>query len=370
MSMPSDPILPLARPILPSADRLLPYLRQIDANRHYSNAGPLATALENRLARQFALPDETVALAASGTAALTAALMELAPMGSLCLVPSYTFAATAQAILQAGLVPYFLDVRAEDWALDPVAVQAAADRLGAAAVVPVVPFGAPFDYALWDRVARQSRLAVVIDAAAAFDTARPAHAPVMISLHATKIFGVGEGGCVIWRDLERLARVRRRLNFGLASDRSADLPGLNGKISEYHAAVGLAALDEWPDRRQAWRHAAGRLADGLAALPGLSLQPGWGQHWVSSTLNVRLTDGTADLQDAAARRGIAVRPWWPSPCHRMPAFGHAAGDGRADLTFDCPVSDTLAREVIGLPFHCAMDEADCAKVIALCSELC
>ena len=76
--------------------------------------------------------------------------------------------------------------------------------------------------------------------------------PVMVSLHATKVFGVGEGGLILCRDSELLRRCGRALNFGFDGSRDALTTGFNGKMSEYHAAVGLAALDGWPQTRAAF----------------------------------------------------------------------------------------------------------------------
>jgi dTDP-4-amino-4,6-dideoxygalactose transaminase len=108
------------RPKLPSAERLAPYLRQIDEARFYSNFGPLVQRLEARLAHRFGLPVEGVTTVANATLGLALALGALeAPVGSLCVLPAWTFIASAHAAVMAGLVPYFVDVGAANWALDP-----------------------------------------------------------------------------------------------------------------------------------------------------------------------------------------------------------------------------------------------------------
>ncbi len=185
------------QPRLPEATVIAPYLRRIDEARIYSNFGPLLIDLEHRLAGLFDIPDEGITCVANGTLALTLALKAQMPSpGSLCVMPSWTFAATPHAALTNGLVPYFIDVEADTWAINPSlaaeAIRTAPGRVGA--VVPVVPFGCPFDYAAWDRFAAETGLAVAIDAAAAFDTAAPGQVPLTISMHATKSLGIGEGG--------------------------------------------------------------------------------------------------------------------------------------------------------------------------------
>jgi dTDP-4-amino-4,6-dideoxygalactose transaminase len=111
--------IPIMRPKLPSADRLAPYLKSIDASRLYSNFGPLTLSLEDRLAEHYGLNQGTVATVANATLGLAIALaVQQPPPGTLCAMPAWTFVGSAHAALIAGLVPYFVDVDPETWALD------------------------------------------------------------------------------------------------------------------------------------------------------------------------------------------------------------------------------------------------------------
>ncbi len=228
------------KPLLPSADKLLSYLKRIDESRHYTNFGQLNSEYQERLEALFVAPCIT---GSSATSLITATLMAYGlPKGSLVAMPSYTFPATAAAVISAGLVPYFHDV-SEDGVLylDYHAPKAAA-------VILVSPFGKPIR---WND---NFSVPVIIDAAAGFDTfsthCKPSKVPVVISTHATKAFGTGEGGLVTCHDKPLLEKIRRITNFGLTPDRSIEYTGLNAKFSEYHAAVGLASLDEWPEKRK------------------------------------------------------------------------------------------------------------------------
>ena len=190
--------IPIMRPKLPPVEALLPYLREIDESRWYSNFGPLLRRFQARLAEHFDVPVEGVACVANGTLALTVGLMALGVReGSRCVMPSWTFIATPSAACAAGLKPYFVDVDAQSWAIDPNAVRPLIGREDICAVIPVSPFGAPIDRAAWDRFTEETGTPVIIDAAAGFDTVaripamRPGRTPIMISLHATKPFGVG-----------------------------------------------------------------------------------------------------------------------------------------------------------------------------------
>src|ERR1035441_1806628 len=189
--------LPVMRPRLPSAAEILPYLQTIDEARWYSNYGPLVTRLEQQLARRLGMTAGGVVTTANATAGLTAALLaRRAPAGSFCLMPSWTFAATAHAARAAGLIPWFHDVARSTWALDPGAVRQTLKHLAGkvGAVIAVSPFGAPLEIAPWRDLEKQTGIPVVVDAAAAFDTAGAAPIPQVVSLHATKILGAGEGG--------------------------------------------------------------------------------------------------------------------------------------------------------------------------------
>jgi len=344
----------VARPLLPSADALLPYLRRIDQTRIYGNMGPLTRELEERLARHFSVPSGSVATVANATLGLTLALQALGSRaGSLCLMPAWTFAASGHAAVAAGLRPYFLDVDADDWCIKPDSVMAAIGRLGAdqvGAVMPVAPFGGRVDSAAWDVFYEQTRIPVVIDAAAAFDSVQPGQVPAVVSLHATKVLGAGEGGFVISRDRQIVIDVQRRSNFGFYGAREARVPAMNAKMSEYSAAVGLASLDCWPETRAQWAATVMTYRKALAASPEITVMPGL-NGVVSSTFVVQVAASLGSVGSMAmdlARLGIATRRWWGSGLHEEHAF---IGCGRDPL----PVTTVLGRQTIGLP--CSRDMA-------------
>src|SRR5690349_18145622 len=113
-------IIPIMRPKLPSADKYKPYLKQIDEARIYSNYGPLAGALEDRIVDHYRLNLGSVSMVANATMGLAIALALQEPQpGTLCVMPAWTFIASAQAATMVGLIPYFIDVDPETWALDP-----------------------------------------------------------------------------------------------------------------------------------------------------------------------------------------------------------------------------------------------------------
>jgi len=353
--------LPVARPRMPALDALRPWLERIDANRSYSNFGPLTRELEQRLASRLGVDAACVTTVANGTTGLILALQGLTEgRAGLCLMPSWTFVATAHAVVAAGLTPCLLDVDAESWALTPAIALDALARMEApvAAVLPVAPFGAPMDMGGWDRFTALTGIPVLVDAAAAHDTVQAARTPAVVSLHATKILGAGEGGYVVCHDPDLIVAIRRRSNFGFYGARNAEVTAINGKMSEYHAAVGLAAMDAYAADIARFRHVAMAYREGLAARPDIRLQPGFGLDWCGSACVARFIGGDAARVAARlASAGIDSRAWWGEGVHAQSAF--------ADLQRrPLPVTGRLAHETLGLPFFVDMDAADVARVCA------
>jgi dTDP-4-amino-4,6-dideoxygalactose transaminase len=368
--------MPVARPKLPPAEALLPYLRRIDAARIYANWGPLNTELEARLAARFEASVVTVSTATDGLACALRAVLEDRPAAQrrgLCLMPAWTFVATAHAALAAGLTPCFLDVEEADWRLTPARVGDALLRvlalrppgwpdLPVAAVVPVAPFGLPLDPAPWDEFAARSGIPVVIDAAAGFDALRVGRAPMVVSMHATKTVCAGEGGFVATTDSDLARRVKRAANFGFFGARVAEVAGLNAKLSEYHAAVALASLDAWQTRRAEYMAVGAALRAGLEPL-GCRFLAGFASDWVSSTCVLRLPPGRRanEVAIALGLEGIATRAWWGGGCQAQPAFAQCP---RMPGEEALPVTLRLAEGTLGLPFHPDMEGAAIARIVA------
>lgn len=354
--------VPVARPRMPQASALLPYLARIDASRTYSNFGPLVTELETRLADRLGVDADCLVTVANATAGLTLALRAAAESRSgVCLMPSWTFVATAHAVTAAGFTPFLVDVDEASWALTPALALDAVARIDApvAAVMPVAPFGAPVDVAAWDRFTALTGIPVVLDAAAGHDTVRSGATPSVVSLHATKILGAGEGGYVVCDRPDIIRTIKLRSNFGFNGSRDAEVAAFNAKMSEYHAAVGLASMDRYAADTADFRAVAQAYRGRLADHGDIQFQPDFGTHWCGSVIMARFVGG--DQAEVAAHlhaHGVDSRLWWGEGVHRHNAFRDAA---RLPLT----VTERLGRETLGLPFYVDMDEGDVAHVCGL-----
>ncbi len=352
----ADAKIVVFRPTLPRTERLVRYLREIDANRWYTNCGPLLSRFECSLARHFEVEANRVVAVANATAGLSLCLLAGdGSSGGLCILPSWTHEASAVAVARAGLTPWLHDVDEATWQLDPVRVaESIRSEPRVAAVLVTAPFGASVDPAPWAELAERTGVTITIDAASGFDGLLGGPVNAVVSLHATKVFGIGEGGVVVARSAAQANRVRDLAQLGLSSERVILQAGMNAKMSEYSAAVGLAALEEWPERRAVFRRVRNRYA---ARLNGQDRINAWLPDGVSSTLMVRLPGPSAvKTAEALERRGIETRRWWQGGCHRQPAF---AGLPRQPL----PVSDALADSVLGLPFHTDLSGPDVDRVV-------
>ena len=212
--------IPVLRPLLPTAERLLPYLSRIDASRCYTNWGPLASELEERLADRLGIDGHSVVSACSGTMALVGAILATAgrarPDRPYAILPALTFVATAIAVEQCGYHVHLVDVASDDWILDAGALHAHPLLGQTGVVVPVSAYGRPVAHEPLagiptadrhpggHRRRRELRSDLVGSQGGLLS-----ELPVALSFHATKAFASGEGGCVITTDARLAASVTR-----------------------------------------------------------------------------------------------------------------------------------------------------------------
>jgi dTDP-4-amino-4,6-dideoxygalactose transaminase len=347
------PFVPVLKPRLPDTDALLPYLRRIDDARIYSNWGPLASELERRLSGHLALPSGCLVSASSGTAALLATTLATVGRATrerpVAVVPAFTFVATAVAVERSGYEIQLADIDAETWTLDPESMRDGIDLRRIGLVVPVAPFGRPVAQAPWLEFRDRTGIPVVIDGAASFEGVESApdeflgDVPVALSFHATKSFATGEGGAVVCRDVDLAQGAAQALNFGFYDVRDSLMPSTNGKLSEYHAAVGLAELDGWTAKRDALHAVADtyrRVLDDVDLSDRLTVAPDICSSYV--VFRCRSHDEAVRVTDSLGRARVDHRIWYGGGLHR---HGHFSRCAQAGLD----VTDDVAPRLIGLP---------------------
>ncbi|WP_151085020.1 DegT/DnrJ/EryC1/StrS family aminotransferase [Nocardioides cynanchi] len=290
----------------------------------------------------------------SGTSALHLGLLAagIGP-GDEVVVPSFTFAATANAVALTGATPVFADIEPGTFGLDPRAVaDAITERT--VAIMPVHLYGHPVQWAELERLAERHGLLLLEDAAQAHG-ASYAGTPVgalgqiaAFSFYATKNMTTGEGGMVVCRDPETARLVRLLRNQGMEQRYHNEVAGLNNRMTDLAAAIGrvqLRRLAGWNRERQTLAATySARLRGVVTPVVDPLAEPVWHQYTVRSTDR----DGLAGRLDAA---GVDCAVYYPVPVHRLPAY---------DLDLALPETERACREVLSLPIRPGLtpDEVD------------
>jgi len=348
----------VTRPVLPDREAFAQRVAGLFESHWLTNAGPLVVELEARLAERLEVPACTTFC--NGTTALLTALRALDLEGEVITTP-FTFPATAHCIEWNGLRPIFCDIDPETYDLDPAA---AADRIGprTSAILPVHVFGNPCDVEAFDALAGRHGLRVVYDAAHCFGV-RHRDRPIgafgdcaVLSFHATKVFHSAEGGAVLTADRalrERLALLR---NFGIVDEDEVRGVGLNGKLSELHAAMGLLVLERLDEEIAARGRLAALYRDGLAGLPGVRLQriaPDTVENHFNFTIEVDPV-GFGLSRDALHRalraERVVTRKYFHPLCSDNPCY---AGNPSASPE-RLPNARRLAARILSLPLYGAL----------------
>ena len=363
--MDEEPLL-VNRPQLPSFERLMRYGSVVDASRYYTNHGPMHERLRSLLAELFGVEESWVGLAASGNTALSALLQAAAGRARvikpLCVCSAFTFVATGAAAVECGYTPYIADIDPETWALDPTQIERLPLLQEVGAVIVTAPMGRMVDLAAWQAFSDRTRIPVVVDAAAGFDTLDPGalravRIPVMISLHATKTFSTAEGGLMLCADPELIHRAVASVNFGFEEDRISMRHGVNGKMSEYHAIIGLCEMETWADKRDRFRRVGASyleqartleldpqiIADGDHALPYV--------HYLAET-----ADEATQVTSALDIARIGWRCWYGLGLRSHPAFNESPAVA-------LPQAESLMARLISLPMAVDMTPQDVQRTL-------
>jgi len=294
----------------------------------------------------------------SGTSALHLSMLALGiGRGDEVVLPSFSFAATANAVAATGAVPVFADIDPRTFCLDPAAVQAAITPR-TAAIVPVHLFGHPAAMDQLVRLAQAHSLAIVEDAAQAVG-ARLGETPVgafgataCFSFYPTKNMHSLEGGMVTTADPALERRLRLLRNQGMLRQYENEIVGLNNRMTDVAAAVGrvqLAKLDGWTRRR---REIAARYDEHLI---GVQTPPVAAAAWhVYHQYTVRIEAKRDAFRERLAQLGVGSGVYYPTPIHRLAPFLPAV---------DLPETDRAAAEVLSLPVYPLLEDSQVEQII-------
>jgi len=320
--------------------------------------GPEVAAFEREFADQV-VGGRTCVAVSSGTSGLHLGLLAAGVgAGQEVIVPSFTFAATANSVALAGATPVFADIEPDYFCLDPAAVEAAiTDRT--VGIMPVHLYGHPADLSALQAVADRRGVRLFEDAAQAH-AASWQGAPVgsfgdfaMFSLYPTKNMTSGEGGMVSCATDEIARQVRLLRNQGMEKRYENELVGFNCRMTDVHAAIGrvqLGKLAGWTAQRQA---NAAFLSANLSGVVVPPVAPGATHVYHQYTIRVAADrDGFAAA--LAAEYGVGSGVYYPIPNHRLPSFNQ-----RLDL----PQTERAAEEALSLPVHPALGQGDLERIV-------
>ena len=291
----------------------------------------------------------------SGTAALHMALLAagVGP-GDEVLIPSFTFVATAEAVVLSGAKPVFVDIEPETYCMDPQLLEKMiTDR--AKAVIPVDLYGLPADLKPVLEVAHEHGLVVVEDAAQAHGAEYfgrrigSVSDLTCFSFYASKNMTTGEGGMVTTDVDEYAEKLRLIRSHGERGDYNSVMLGHNYRMTEISAAIGIAQLRKLPKFLEVRRGNAESLTAMIRDLNGVKVpvEPGGRRHsWYLYT--VRLLNADSKVRDAVVaglrRRGVGATVYYPTPIHLMPYY-------RRFATSKLPETEKASEQVLSLPVH-------------------
>lgn len=360
----SDKPIYVTRPALPPLQDLLPQLESIWQSAQVTNGGDQIRAFEAGLGEFLGVAHITPCC--NGTIALMCALRACRlPPGAEVITTPYSFVATTSAILWAGLTPVFADTSPDDFNLDPASI-AAAISPRTAAIMPVHCYGRPCDIDAIDDIARRHDLKVIYDAAHAFGADRLSGGLLeggdfsVISFHGTKVFNTFEGGCVIAGSAEDKLSVDRLINFGFVNETTIEGVGINGKMSEFNAALGRAQLPLIRRQIERCRELHHQYHKKLAGIAGLTLPSDAGYHSNYSYYPLRVNDtfpgGRDGLYDALREQNIFTRRYFYPLIPDFPDYAAHRRDAAL------PNATRLSREVLCLPIYADLSDDDLARV--------
>jgi len=303
-------------------------------------------------------------LMSNGTVAQEAVLHALGiGSGDEVITVSFSFNATVSVILRAGAIPVFVDVRGDDFCMDPAQVEAAITPR-TKAIMPVHLYGLMADMDPLVEIAERHGLVIIEDAAQAHGAAyRGKRAgqfgPAMFSLYATKNLMTGEGGFATTDDDGVADRLRLFRNHGMRVRYHHEELGTNFKPTDLAAAIGLAQLARLDERTERRRHNAAHLAAQLGGDYLVPTVPGGRDH-VWHQFVMRFPGERQAVIDGLTERGIGTLIYYPIPIHKQ-AYLQSYMPGAAEL--DLPVTNRLSDEVLAIPVHPMLSDADLATIV-------
>lgn len=323
--------------------------------------GPEVAAFEQEFS-EVAGTAECIAVN-SGTSALHLGLIAagIGP-GDEVIVPSFTFAATANSVVIAGGTPVFVDIDPVTFCMDPSAAEAAITSR-TKAIMPVHLYGQPADVVSLKQITDRHGILLFEDAAQAHGAQLNGQAVGSFgafgafSFYPTKNMTSGEGGIVSTDNPELSRTVRLLRNQGMEQRYANELAGFNARMTDIHAAIGrvqLTKLAEWTQKR---RQNAATLDAGLRNVVVPAVTDGAVHVYHQYTIRVSGQDRDRFMQALREEWNVGSGVYYPIPNHRLPSLAQFAPG------LDLPATESASAEVVSLPVHPSLSDADLERII-------
>ncbi len=354
-------MIPVTKPFLPPKEKYLEYIDGIWERKWLTNHGPLVQELEAKL--KELLQSDNLFFCTNGTVVLQMALKALNITGEIITTP-FSYVATTSAILWENCRPVFVDVKETDCNIDPLKIEAAITP-STQAILATHVYGNPCDTEAIEKIAKKHGLKVIYDAAHAFGTMYKGK-PLLsygdistCSFHATKVFHTIEGGLIITGNKEIAAKISLLRQFGHVGDEHFSL-GINGKNSEFHAAMGLCNLGYTDEIKNERKQICDLYTEGLSKK---LIMPVPMESTVSNYAYFPVVFPTGESREkvtaALNAENIFPRRYFYPSLNRLPYISSGA---------DCPVSESMSERVSTLPLYTGLAEKDVHRIISIINE--
>lgn len=372
MSTPSEVGEPLyvTKPLLPDLNIYFEMLKEIWASSRLTNNGPKHCLLETRL--KDILKTKNISLFNNGTIALIVACQSLRLSGEIITTP-FTFPATPHVLTWNNIKPLFCDI-------DPLTLNIDAERIESlitpqtTGILAVHVFGTPCDVVKIQEVADRYGLKVIYDAAHAFGVEVGGRGIgtygdiSMFSFHATKLFHTAEGGALTFNDVNLKQRIDLLKNFGIKNEEEVVMPGINGKMNEIQAALGIALLGCIDAEKTKRKRVADTYRHYLADIEGVSIvfqeipgvEPSY-QYFVIRISVSKFGQSRDDVFKRLRDHNIFARKYFFPLCSNYPCYQQLPSSTVANL----PVANNVANEVLALPFYGDLSDSDIEKICGI-----
>lgn len=348
-------MLHVTKSYLPDLNEYVAYLEKIWANNHLTNDGPLLVELEKKLA-EFLEVDHLI-FVGNGTIALQLALKALQIQGDVITTP-FSYCATTNALIWENCNPIFADINPDSLTVESQDIEAKLTSTTQAILTTHV-YGNAGDLERQEQVAKKAGIPIIYDGAHAFGVRYKGKSIysygdiTTCSFHATKIFHTVEGGAVIVKDPLLAAKVRELRSFGHKGDVYLS-PGINGKNSEFHAAMGLVNLNHFESIKN---HRKGASLHYEAALNPQIQRVSWNNEMIRNfsyfPIILSSENQLTNIVNALNANDIYPRRYFYPSLNELPFVGQQS----------CPISEDISRRILCLPLSATITDLEINQVV-------